>query len=93
MNFSKQIMSNREYSSIEHRAVVNFERERLSIAAFHSPNLTTKIGPLPDLVDKTSAAKYKTIEHEEYLRLVMNSKLDGKSLLEYMKIDQPNSES
>lgn len=93
MNFSKQIMSNREYSSIEHRAVVNFERERLSIAAFHSPNLTTKIGPLPGLVNEKSAAKYKTIEHEEYLRLVINSKLDGKSLLEHMKLDQPNKES
>lgn len=86
-------MSNRGYSSIEHRAVVNFERERLSIAAFHSPNLTTKIGPLPGLVNETSAAKYRTLEHEDYLRLVINSKLDGKSLLDHMKINQPNYES
>ncbi|KAJ0918485.1 putative (S)-norcoclaurine synthase [Helianthus annuus] len=34
-----EIMSNGEYSSIEHRAVVDFEKERLSIAAFHSPGL------------------------------------------------------
>ncbi|MFS8027282.1 putative (S)-norcoclaurine synthase [Helianthus anomalus] len=32
-----EIMGNGEYSSIEHRAVVDFEKERLSIAAFHSP--------------------------------------------------------
>ncbi|MFS7946121.1 putative (S)-norcoclaurine synthase [Helianthus anomalus] len=32
-------MGNGEYSSIEHRAIVNFEKERLSIAAFHSPGL------------------------------------------------------
>ncbi|XP_027166746.1 S-norcoclaurine synthase 1-like [Coffea eugenioides] len=31
-----EIMSNGEYSSIEHRAVVDFHKERLSIAAFHS---------------------------------------------------------
>ncbi|KAL8196216.1 hypothetical protein R6Q57_025216 [Mikania cordata] len=34
-----EILSNGEYSSIEHRAVVNFEKERLSIAAFHTPSL------------------------------------------------------
>ncbi|KAG8382478.1 hypothetical protein BUALT_Bualt05G0081400 [Buddleja alternifolia] len=80
-----EIMSNGEYSSIEHRAVVNFEKERLSIAAFHSPNVTANIGPLPDLVKK-SAEKYKTLSHQEYLKQVMATKLDGKSLLEHMKI-------
>ncbi|KAI3453424.1 hypothetical protein Pfo_010087 [Paulownia fortunei] len=80
-----EIMSNGEYSSIEHRAVVNFEKERLSMAAFHSPNMTTNIGPLPDLV-KTSGEKYKKFSYQEYLRLVIASKLDGKSLLDDMKI-------
>ncbi|CAI9761684.1 unnamed protein product [Fraxinus pennsylvanica] len=65
-----EIMSNGEYSSIEHRAVVDFEKERLSIAAFHSPNITTKIGPLHDLVEK-KGEKYKTIGHEEYLRMLL----------------------
>ncbi|KAL3499846.1 hypothetical protein ACH5RR_038939 [Cinchona calisaya] len=82
-----EIMSNGEYSSIEHRAVVNFKNERLSIAAFHSPNISTKIGPLPDLV-KENGANYKTLEHEDYLRLVVTSKLDGKSLLEFMRINK-----
>ena len=48
-------MSNGEYKSIEHRAVVNPEKERLSIAAFHSPNYRTMIGPLPDLLKENSA--------------------------------------
>lgn len=80
-----QIMSNGQYKSIEHRAVVNTERERLSIAAFHSPNIRTMIGPLPDLV-KEDAAKYKTINNEEYIRLVVTSKLDSKNLLDHMKL-------
>ncbi|KAM3000838.1 hypothetical protein FF2_037202 [Malus domestica] len=80
-----EIMSNGEYKSIEHRAVVNTERERLSIAAFHSPNLRTAIGPLPDLV-KDNAANYKTVSSEEYIKLVVTSKLDGKNLLEHMKL-------
>ncbi|KAA8522087.1 hypothetical protein F0562_012599 [Nyssa sinensis] len=82
-----EILSNGEYKSIEHRAVVNPEKERLSIAAFHSPNIRTMIGPLPDLV-KENGAKYKTIGHEDYARLVLSSKLDGKRQLDHMKIKQ-----
>lgn len=82
-----QIMSNGEYRSIEHRAVVSGQKERLSIAAFHSSKMGTDVGPLPDLV-KNNGAKYKTLSSEEYLRLVVSSKLDGKSLVDHMKIQQ-----
>lgn len=82
-----QIMSNGEYSSIEHRAVVHIQKERLSVAAFHSPTIGVKIGPLPDIV-KDNGANYKTLEHEDFLRLVISRKLDGKSLLETMKISK-----
>ncbi|XP_021811764.1 protein SRG1-like [Prunus avium] len=81
-----EILSNGEYKSIEHRAVVNTERERLSIAGFHSPNMMTMIGPMPDLVKK--AANYKAISNEEYIRLVVTSKLNGKNLLDHMKLKQ-----
>ena len=77
-------MSNGEYKSIEHRAVVNPEKERLSIAAFHSPNYRTMIGPLPDLL-KENSANYKTISFEDFVRIVVTRKLDGKSLLGHMK--------
>lgn len=73
-------MSNGEYKSIEHRAVVNPEKERLSIAAFHSPNMNTMIGTLKGDAD------YKTIPHEDYIKLVVTSKLDGKNLLSHMKL-------
>ncbi|KAF8032778.1 hypothetical protein BT93_D1618 [Corymbia citriodora subsp. variegata] len=80
-----EIMSNGQYKSIEHRAVVNTEKERLSIAAFHGPNMQAKIGPLPDLAGKSSAL-YKTSNHEDYLRTVFASKLDGKSLLDQFRL-------
>ncbi|KAF5477717.1 hypothetical protein F2P56_004334 [Juglans regia] len=79
-----EIVSNGEYKSIEHRAVVNPRKERLSIAAFHSPNMRTMIGPVPDIV-KENTANYKTINHEDYIRLIIASKLDGKTLLGHMK--------
>ncbi|WRX17241.1 Oxoglutarate/iron-dependent dioxygenase - like 10 [Theobroma cacao] len=82
---ANKIMSNGEYKSIEHRAVVNPVKERLSIAAFHSPNRSTKIGPLPDLV-KAKEAKYRTMSHEKFVKLTVSSKLNGKGLLEQMKL-------
>ncbi|XWS62104.1 hypothetical protein CRYUN_Cryun07bG0182200 [Craigia yunnanensis] len=80
-----EIMSNGEYKSIEHRAVVNPRKERLSIAAFHHPNICTKLGPLPDLV-KTNEARYKTLPLEEFLKLKLSSKLNGKGPLNQMKL-------
>ncbi|KAI3733803.1 hypothetical protein L6452_13259 [Arctium lappa] len=82
-----EIMSNGEYRSIEHRVTINLEKERISIAAFHTPGLEVKIGPLPEII-KEKTTKYKTIDVEDYLRLSISNKLDGKSLIEQMKIQE-----
>ncbi|KAM7493978.1 hypothetical protein LguiB_028587 [Lonicera macranthoides] len=85
-----EIMSNGEYSSIEHRAIVNLEKERLSIAGFHNPSFDTKIGPLLELLAKENnenGAKYRTLSHEDYMRMVISTKLDGKNLLDQIKIE------
>ncbi|PPD84500.1 hypothetical protein GOBAR_DD18580 [Gossypium barbadense] len=79
------MVDNGEYKSIEHRAVVNPEKERLSIAPLHYGNKNAQIGPLPDLL-KTNKALYNTIPAEEFLNLKLSSKLDGKHLLNQMKI-------
>ncbi|XP_058104212.1 S-norcoclaurine synthase 1-like [Magnolia sinica] len=80
-----EILSNGVYRSIEHRAVINTEKERLSIAAFHSPAMSTAIGPLPDLT-KDSEAYYKTVSNKDYVKFIISSKLDGKSTLDAMKL-------
>lgn len=80
-----QIFTNGRYKSIEHRGVVNTEKERLSVAAFHAPNMHTKIGPLEEiLVNEVEA--YKTVDHENFRRLFFSAKLGGKSFLEQMKL-------
>ncbi|KAF9622570.1 hypothetical protein IFM89_032135 [Coptis chinensis] len=80
-----EIMSNGIYKSIEHRAVINTDKEHLSIEAFHDPEYGTKTGLLPDLV-KENGVKYKTIDYEDYLIRSSNIKVDGKSLLDKMKL-------
>ncbi|CAL1374103.1 unnamed protein product [Linum trigynum] len=84
-----EIMSNGEYKSVEHRVVVNPEKERLSIAAFHNTTSNAMIGPLPDLINRgeqKQAPKYKTVSTTDYIKLVMSSTLEGKCLIDEMKI-------
>lgn len=66
-----QIMSNGEYQNVEHRAVVNPEKQCLSIATFQCPDKSKMIGPLPELV-KENGANYKTISNEEYDKTFFN---------------------
>ncbi|KAI7755238.1 hypothetical protein M8C21_000289, partial [Ambrosia artemisiifolia] len=56
-----EIVSNGEYKSIEHRAVVNAEKERISIATFISPNLGMEIGPALSLITPETPAKFTRI--------------------------------
>ncbi|CAI9095291.1 OLC1v1031205C1 [Oldenlandia corymbosa var. corymbosa] len=81
-----EIMSNGEYESIEHRAVVNSQKERISIAALHRPADEAIIGPLPALL-KENGAKYKTIKYADYLQKFFGGKINGRQIIESMKIE------
>ncbi|CAI0396550.1 unnamed protein product [Linum tenue] len=86
-----EIMSNGVYKSIEHRALVNHKKERLSIAAFHDPNVDAMIEPLPNLHtldQEKQAPNYKSISHQDFKKLGRKMKLDGKNkgLIQYLKI-------
>ncbi|CAN1746403.1 S-norcoclaurine synthase 1 [Linum perenne] len=87
-----EIMSNGEYKSIEHRATVNPDKERMSIATFHSPNMKAMIEPIPELINEKKQAKYQSRSREEYMKLVLSSKLNGKGLISQLKIMQPATE-
>ncbi|CAL5044497.1 unnamed protein product [Urochloa decumbens] len=83
-----QIFTNGRYRSVEHRVVVNAERERLSVAAFHSPSVHATIGPLRELVadQEGEVAMYKTVDHESFMGLFFSAKLESKSFLQRMKL-------
>ncbi|CAN1746404.1 S-norcoclaurine synthase 1 [Linum perenne] len=83
-----EMMSNGEYKSIEHRAVVNPEKERLSIAAFHSPNMKAMFGTIPDLINEKNQAKYQSVSSEELMKLAVSSKLESKRLLSQLMINE-----
>ncbi|KAG6642270.1 protein SRG1-like isoform X2 [Carya illinoinensis] len=83
-----EIMTNGIYRSIEHRATVNSEKERLSIATFLSPRLEGDFGPMPGLLNSESPALFKRIRLADYLKGLFSRKLDGKSYLDAMRIQK-----
>ncbi|KAF7143723.1 hypothetical protein RHSIM_Rhsim05G0079700 [Rhododendron simsii] len=55
-----QVWSNDIYQSVEHRAVVNSERERFSIGFFFNPAHHVNVEPLEELIDhQKNPAKYR----------------------------------
>lgn len=81
-------MSNGRYKSVEHRAVVNAERTRISIASTHGPSLDALIFPAPQLVDETHPVLYRSMLYGEFLRLQQSTQLRGKGNLDPLKIQE-----
>ncbi|XP_050287572.1 protein SRG1-like isoform X1 [Quercus robur] len=84
---SMEIVSNGIYRSIEHRATVNPTNERLSIATFHSSNLDSELGPAPSLIGPDNPANFRRVSMEKYFEDLFARKLDGKSYLHFMRIE------
>ncbi|RVX10787.1 Protein SRG1 [Vitis vinifera] len=76
-----------EIVTIEHRAVVNSVKERLSIATFYSPKLEGDIGPAPSLVTPHSPALFKNVSVADYIKGLFSRELHGRSYLDVLKID------
>ncbi|XP_076957944.1 protein DMR6-LIKE OXYGENASE 2-like [Bidens hawaiensis] len=61
-----QVMSNDKYKSILHRAVVNCDKERISIPTFYCPSRDAMIGPASELVTSDEPAVYQQFTYGEY---------------------------
>ncbi|KAH7568650.1 hypothetical protein JRO89_XS06G0028100 [Xanthoceras sorbifolium] len=88
-----EILSNGTYRSIEHRATVNSLKERMSIATFCSPSLDGEIGPAPSLVTPETPAMFRRIGVVDYCKGLFSRKLDGKSYLDAMRIQNEEGNS
>ncbi|KAL3516843.1 hypothetical protein ACH5RR_023745 [Cinchona calisaya] len=67
-----EIISNGRYKSPIHRAGVNSETSRISIASLHSLALKRKVGPAPELVDDQHPLSYKEGSFSDFLDFVSN---------------------
>ncbi|KAK0579039.1 hypothetical protein LWI29_020059 [Acer saccharum] len=88
-----EILSNGTYRSIEHRATINSLKERLSVATFCSPKLDGEIGPAPSLVTPETPAMFRRLGVVDYIKGLFLHKLDGKSHLDAMRIQNEKGKS
>uniref|UniRef100_A0A0E0D9R1 Fe2OG dioxygenase domain-containing protein n=1 Tax=Oryza meridionalis TaxID=40149 RepID=A0A0E0D9R1_9ORYZ len=78
-----EMVTNGRYKSIEHRVVVDAAQERVSVAAFHTATFGSRYGPLEEMVGG-GEARYRSISVEDYVRLVVSSKLQSKNILYFV---------
>ncbi|KAJ0082919.1 hypothetical protein Patl1_10086 [Pistacia atlantica] len=85
-----EVLTNGIYRSIEHRAVVNSVKERLSIATFYSPKIDGNMGPAPSLVTPETPALFERISVADYFKGFFSRELQGKSYLDVLRIENEN---
>ncbi|CAL9160083.1 unnamed protein product [Musa hybrid cultivar] len=71
-----QALSNGRYRSVRHRAVVNSERERISVASFLCPSNSVVINPPEKLVGERARPVYRTYTYDEYYKKFWSRNLD-----------------
>jgi isopenicillin N synthase-like dioxygenase len=63
-----QILSNTRYKSVLHRAIVNSESQRLSLACFLNPPLNSTVVAPPELITPDCPQVYRPFTWLEYLK-------------------------
>ncbi|GLT63699.1 hypothetical protein SLA2020_362430 [Shorea laevis] len=62
-----QVWTNDRYESVEHRVIVNPEKERFSIPCFFSPAHYTMVKPLEELTSEKNPARYRAYNWGKFL--------------------------
>ncbi|XWS74939.1 hypothetical protein CRYUN_Cryun01aG0041500 [Craigia yunnanensis] len=83
-----EILSSGMYKSIEHRAITNEKKARISIAAFAFPDEELEIGLVDSMVDDYHRPRmYQKVKYVDYMRQVLARKREGKAHTDLVKIE------
>lgn len=77
-------MSNGIFKSPVHRAVINSEKDRLTVAMFCAPDVESDIGPVKELIDESRPELYKTIKN--YVKTYFQYYQKNKRAIDAVKI-------
>ena len=80
-----KVLSNAIYKSVEHRVIVNSNKERVSLAFFYNPKSDIPIEPAKKLVKPDRPALYKAMTFDEYRLFIRLRGPCGKSHVESLK--------
>ncbi|EOY18071.1 2-oxoglutarate (2OG) and Fe(II)-dependent oxygenase superfamily protein, putative [Theobroma cacao] len=82
-----EILSNGMYRSIEHRAITNEKKERISVSAFAFVDDELEIGPLDSMVEDLNRPRmYQKIKYVDYIGQVSARKMGGKAQTDLVKL-------
>ncbi|OIW07744.1 hypothetical protein TanjilG_11902 [Lupinus angustifolius] len=80
-----QVLSNAIYKSVEHRVIVNSDKERVSLAFFYNPKSDIPIEPAKELVTLDKPALYPAMTFDQYRLFIRMRGPRGKSQVESLK--------
>ncbi|KAK7305883.1 hypothetical protein VNO77_43795 [Canavalia gladiata] len=80
-----QVLSNAIYKSVEHRVIVNSDKERVSLAFFYNPKSDIPIEPIKELVTPDTPALYPAMTFDEYRLFIRMRGPRGKAQVESLK--------
>jgi isopenicillin N synthase-like dioxygenase len=80
-----QVLTNAIYKSVEHRVIVNPDKERVSLAYFFNPKSDILIKPATKLVTSNTPALYPPMTFDEYRLFIRTKGPQGKSQVESLK--------
>ncbi|XP_074294619.1 feruloyl CoA ortho-hydroxylase F6H1-3-like isoform X2 [Silene latifolia] len=81
-----QILSNGKYQSVEHWAVANEHKDRVSVPIFVTPTPRDIIGPFEELLERGETPLYKQVLFSDYIKNFLNNALDGKATIDFAKV-------
>ncbi|PHT71030.1 hypothetical protein T459_26134 [Capsicum annuum] len=88
-----EIVSNGVYKSIVHRAIVNSNERRLSLATFYTFNNDSDLGPALSLIGPNNPPIFRRTNLAKSLEVFSKRKINGKSFIDFMKMEAKDDES
>ncbi|XP_055807991.1 protein SRG1-like [Solanum dulcamara] len=88
-----EILSNGVYRSIEHRAIVNSDKERLSLATFYTFKMDCELGPARSLVGPDNPPIFRRDRLGKSMEAFTRRQFIGKSFIDLMKVESKDEES
>lgn len=71
---------------------MNSSQERLSVATFYSSNLDSELGPAHSILGPENPPIFRRVPMEKYFKDFFARKLDGKSYVDFMRIEDGEGE-
>ncbi|KAJ0589768.1 putative flavanone 3-dioxygenase [Helianthus annuus] len=81
-----EVISNGGYKSVPHRAILNMQRKRFSIASLHSMHIEKKVGPAPELVDEQHPVAYREGSFAGFLDYISDKSISKGKYIDTLKI-------